>query len=350
MLDELESTRVYTYPGRDMKISIQNKMDLTPYGINCVLTKDTHLEDLGVEALIRKGSSNAFLGTPTFFILEDVRYTVKKALGEGSYGVTYHVVDEEDRPFALKVLLDAIKTPKDAQLLIKECVIQILMADASKDEAKGPYVPRVYEVAYNATTKQGFLRSELMRGNLDSLLVDRVPKDISKILPDAIVQITKMLEFFGKTLQFSHRDLKGDNIMYIKNERGHRVFKLIDFGMSCLTWNGLTIRGGDYFSDTSTCFKPSRDIMQFLYSLTLNPDALEPAFLSEIQDILVATIAAHDCKMGDTCAKNGLTNWRSSYNFLNRDNLSFPKGAPKNVRHTMRALRTKLKTKKHKKT
>ena len=322
--------------------------DLTPFGIDCVLTKDTRIEDLGTEALIRKGSSNAFFGEPTFFILEDVRYNVKKTLGEGSYGVTYHVVDEDEHPFALKVLLDAIKTPKDAQLLMKESIFQILMADKSKDESKGPYVPYLYEVAFNASTKQGFILSELMDGNLDSLLEDRSPKEISKVLPDAIVQITKMLDFFGKKLQFSHRDLKGDNIMYVKNERGKHIFKLIDFGLSCLTWNGLTIRGGDYFSDTSTCFKPSRDIMQFLYSLTLNPDALEPSLLSEIQELLVVTISSHDCHMGENCDKNGLTNWRSSYNFMNRDNLSFPKGRPKNVRHTMRRIRSAMKTKKHK--
>ena len=324
-------------------------MDLTPFGIDCILTNTTRIEDLGTEVLIRKGSSNAFLGEPTFFILENIRYNVKKTLGEGTYGVTYHVVDEDDRSFALKVLFDSIKTPKDAQLFIKESILQILMAEASKDQSHGPYVPRLYEVAYNESSSQGFIRSELMRGNLDSLIMKHSSKEISKILPDAIIQITKMLDFFGKKLEFSHRDLKGDNIMYVLSESGKRIFKLIDFGMSCLTWDGLTIRGGDYFSDKSTCFKPNRDIMQFLYSLTLYSDYIEPWLLSEIQDLLVTTLPPHDCIMGKTCDKNGFTNWRSSYNFLNRNNLSFPKGRPKNVRRTMRKLKNKRKTKKHKK-
>ena len=319
-------------------------LDLTPFGIDCVLSKETDLKQLEPSALLHKGSSNAFLGRPTLFVLNDVSYKVEKLLGEGTYGATYHVTDPKGQPFAVKVLLEAIETKTDLQIFLKECIIQILMAETSQDEPDGPYVPRLYEVAYNADKKQAFLRSELMRNSLEKLMVVNTKKQNSEILPDAIIQITTMLEFFGKTLQFSHRDLKGDNIMYVR-KNGRRIFKLIDFGLSCITWKGLTIHGGDYFPEKGTCFRKSRDIMQFLYYLTLM-ETIEASFRDEINELLVATIAAHDCHMGNQTKKDctGLKNWRTSYNFLNRNNVSFAKGDPKQVRNTMKQFQKRVRT------
>jgi len=317
-------------------------LDLTPFGIDCVLSKETDLKQLAPSALLHKGSSNAFLGKPTLFVLNDVSYKVEKFLGEGTYGATYHVTDPKGKPSAIKVLFEAIETKADLQVFLKECIIQILMAETSQDEPNGPYVPRLYEVAYNADKKRAFIRSELMRNNLDNLMEVNTKKQNSMILPDAIIQVTTMLEFFGKTLQFSHRDLKGDNIMYIR-KNGKRIYKLIDFGLSCITWNGLTIHGGDFFSEKGTCFRKSRDIMQFLYYLTLI-EAIEPTFRDEINELLVATIASHNCHMGKQCVANGLKNWRTSYNFLNRNNVSFPKGDPKQVRNTMKQFQTRVRS------
>jgi len=329
-------------------------MDLTPFGIDCVLSKDTNLKSLNASALLRQGSSNAFLGQPTFFILEDIRYNVVSFLGEGTYGATYHVKDLKGHSFALKVLHKGLNTKEDIQVLLKECMIQLVLAEVSKDEPDGPYVPRLYEVAYNDDTRQAFIRSELMRNSLEDLILSNSPTQNNHLLPDAIIQITKQLDFFGKTVQFSHRDLKGDNIMYIKKEKekeNKRIFKLIDFGLSCLTFHGLTIQGGDYFPETGACFKQSRDIMQFLYYLVIAMDKLiDPIFLAKLKEMLVATIAAHDCRMGEQCPTNGLTDWKTSYNFLNRNNLSFSKGSPKKVRSTMRHFQKNIKAKKRAKT
>jgi serine/threonine protein kinase len=291
-------------------------MDLRPYGINIFLTPNTRLDgirDRDIQQGTRSGSVVKFQNT---------YYKLIQELGSGSYGTTYRALGEDRKMYALKVQ----QTP-NITLLIKECIIHILLAKTSKDQENGPLVPIFYKVAYNEDKDEAYIVSERMEGTLYHFLTNHSKEENDAILPDAIGQITDALTFFGDTLQFNHRDLKSDNIMYTRTPYGAYHFKLIDFGLSCLTWKGMRIQVEGVFDKTHICYKKDRDIPQLLYSLLwfVGRTHLSENLVQRLYAILVSIIkGTKQCSMIDGCMDEGLVGWRSSYFFLNRPNITVP--------------------------
>jgi len=148
------------------------------------------------------------------------------------------------------------------------------------------------------------------------------------IIPDALSQIAHILDFFGKTLQFNHRDLKTDNIMYIKTGTT-RHFKLIDFGFACIHWHGLQLQGNNYFKTGQVCYKPERDLAQLVYYIYMVfPQNISPKLDDFLHNFLHVRVGPAKCNMSKSCPRWHLHAWKNTYDFLNRKNVHAPATRP----------------------
>jgi len=261
-------------------------------------------------------------------------YTIGSELGSGSNGTSYKCVDEFGKLFAIKEIHKQVYTDFEIRTFLKEAIIQILLAEESKHEAEGPYVPMLYTVGYNWENNHAFIVSELMRNTFSNLISALSEEENDIVVPNAIQQVATMIDFFGKRLKFNHRDLKSDNIMYIRRNN-IRLFRLIDFGFSCLTWNGLKINGGEYFSPVRTCFRKERDLMQFIYQVWKYDSQFYSRGLTEwLKNMLVVNMGNKTCDLGNGCEIDHIKimkEWRETYNFFNRSNVTAPYGDPQRV-------------------
>jgi len=316
-------------------------LDLQPYRVNLILKTDS--KELSVASpdifeLGDLGISHITLGTKTF--------EIEKKLGEGTYGTSYAVRSAEGKIYACKIIHD-VYSSRQILGFFKESLINIILAEESKHMPNGPYVPYVVRLAYNPRTYDAFILTELMRNTLDNLITSNSRKDNDMVVSGAIGQVSRIMDFFGRTLKFNHRDMKGDNIMYIRNKDNNALYRLIDFGFSCITWNGIQISGNGYFDATSTCFKKDRDLSQLIYSiLRYYGSYLSSSLYNDLSDIIVANVGAHVCKMEEDCPRHGLSSWKNTYNFLNRDNVSVPRGSPRKVIKDMAKFRNYTRRKK----
>jgi serine/threonine protein kinase len=211
----------------------------------------------------------------------------------------------------------------------------------SEGEENGPFVPRLYEIAYNKELDEAYIVSERMTGTLLRLLQKNTKQENDKILPGAITEIAESLRFFGDRLQFNHRDLKPDNIMYSTNSYGAYSYKLIDFGLSCLHWKGVEIKNR-FFSSDEACFKKDRDIPQLLYSLLVHVGQtyISNELMERFDSMLVSKVQEdRECFMLEGCQKEGMKNWGNTYTFLNRKNVSVPSGNMNRVKRHMNNFR-----------
>ena len=302
-------------------------MKLSKYGINIDFTPDTKLDTIQ-----RYEIQSATRFTSFILINEQTSYRLYNTVGLGSFGKTYRAM-ANGKMFAVKIL----KHP-NIQSLLSETIIHILLMKESEEEENGPFVPRLYEIAYNPDMDEAYIVSELMIGTLFQRIQLNSKEENDHLIVDVLNQITDALAFFGDRLQFNHRDLKPDNIMYSKTPYGAYSFKLIDFGLSCLTWKGLTIHDAAVFTSTNPCFKQDRDIPQLLYSLIIHVGRkfLSDTLLPRLDAILVSTINNDSsCYMIDGCTKEGLKDWGDTYRFLNRENISVPSGRINRIKRHM---------------
>lgn len=294
-------------------------IDLKPYGINLQLkasqvTMNAYLTQERIDKAATVGDKISVGG---------VLYTRGAKLGEGSYGATFSCLDPQGKAVAVKEIKDALVTVFDFQNFLKEIIIQIILVEVSKGEQYGPYVPIIYSVGYDQTTRRGYIVSELMRGTLNSLISKLSAEDNDIVIPSALDQLAHILDFFGKKVEFNHRDFKDDNIMYVR-DGARRFYKLIDFGFSCLKWNNLQISGGNVFAASSSCFKRERDLGQLLYNIVKFTPNLSGALREWLTKSLMAEVGNERCSITDGCEIHGqkvVKGWRNTYNFFDRSNV-----------------------------
>ena len=256
--------------------------------------------------------------THSFLFEDGTMYRVHKHLGSGTFGRTYDVVGPDSVHYALKRIQG-----DDIYEILKECVIHIVLAETSKHEPNGPYVPQFFRFACDFPRGEAYIVTERMEHTFLDLLQSEEANLLDTIVPDCIQQISTSLQFFGKHLQFNHRDLKPDNIMCIR-KGGNYVFKLIDFGYSCLTWKGLHIVTRGPFA---TCFRKDRDMSQLLYAIyTISGRNLSKELRDRIYSMLTANIGAKHtkCSIPYGCQHEGLVQWKNSYDFFDRTNVCVP--------------------------
>jgi hypothetical protein len=316
-------------------------LDLATYGVPHILRAGFNFNVIK-QSDLRKGTRaiSVSSGETKSFTLGDgagVKYTVEENLGEGTYGIAYRAKAPDGKEYAIKFIKEKLSDKTEFITFLKECIVQILVVEASKTKADGPYAPRVYDICYNSTRNEGYIRSELMKNKLDNLVGAFTPDQNDVFLPDALQQIAKMISDLQKSLEFSHRDMKGDNIMYTKGPGGRRLMRLIDFGMACVTWNGMKISGSSWFDASHSCFKKDRDMSQLIFYIQrYHHTKLSPQLDLRFQLMLRASVgASHKCDMHKLCPTHGLKEWRNVYNFVDRANVKIPGGKPNFVAQDM---------------
>ena len=303
-------------------------MDLRPYGIEYTLTPQTKLPFLQYENIRYANlERNGKKGRIRACVFASGRYVVNAIMGQGTYGTTYRTRDKNNVMYAVKVI---VVKPKNLLEFLKECLIQIILAEESKHTTNGPYVPILYEIGYDPERSLAFIRSELMEDTAQYVIDTNSQTENDTEIPECLMQVAEILHFFGKKLHFNHRDLKTDNIMY-KTINGKREYRLIDFGFSCITWKGLKIQTISYFRASRTCFKKERDMTQLMYLIAKHHTAnISETLYFRIESAILANVGKkHVCDMVVGC--NELREWRNTYDFLNRVNTTVPGGTPNMV-------------------
>jgi len=239
-------------------------VDLRPYGLNWTLDPATQTTFIPENPQLAKLT---WITQNRDFSIELPDGTTKKFIfhptstGEGSYGRTYPITDLQDNTIAKAMKI--IKNPankSDTEWFIREVLIQILIVKETESLTNGPFCPRIF---YVATSKSGY----------NYIIMEKMDYTLKYLLGngghdsqycDYIRQISSILKILYEKLNFNHRDLKTDNIMY-KSGKSYNGLKLIDFGYSCITYKGLKI-----FHNTTkmtACNRESRDISSLLYNL-----------------------------------------------------------------------------------
>jgi serine/threonine protein kinase len=309
-------------------------MDLRPYGIGLTLRKGIDVELLtGIP--INTGTFSRSNGLFTFFSGE---YTMGALLGKGTYGESFEVKHRDTNAVSIVKVIH-IRTDRyreDTLNLLKECMIHILLERASESQTNGPFVPRFYEVALDAARGLMLIRMEKMYGTLADLYEQADRKHNEIYVPDTLKQLATIMGFFFKTLRFNHRDMKSNNVMYTKTHDGRIFVKLIDFGFTCLTWEGVRIAGSTYFSLTDKCFIPSRDLTQFVYEvqLTFGVRVLSPRTMTFLHSLLTFKLnGGRECRLHKGCKKGSVAvkRWLDIYDFLNNPTIHNPNCVPEEL-------------------
>ena len=247
-------------------------IDLRPYGLNLVLDESLS-QDVFEARLTKDIVLNKVNADDKGFIfansVKELKYSKSRSRGEGGYGVVTQCTNSNlCRQVAIKKVFFNSKTSKpEVQLanFLKECIIQIILSEVSKPKQLIG-VPEVYRIGISdeETPTSGFIISELMDNTLDNFIYNKTGEEKDVIVTDALVQVADILLFFQKTLRFNHRDLKSNNVMY-KTVGAKPVYRIIDFGFACITWNQLEIQTNTI--KFQTCFKAGRDLAQLTYEL-----------------------------------------------------------------------------------
>lgn len=323
-----------------LPINLQASIDLSSYGIYHTLTPTSDLESLKYD-IIHKAK---FQKSSDIITMKSGTYTIQDELGSGTYGTTYSVTSQRDaKVYAIKTI--KIKYEEDVINNIKEFIIQLLLAEASVHEKNGPYVPYAYEIGFDSEKDYMIIRTEIMRNTLGNFITNMEVEETIDFVSNAFIQLSIIMEFLQKKLQFNHRDMKPDNIMYTRKvvETGDevRLFRIIDFGFSCITWNGLQIAGTSYFEHHRPCNRPYRDLASLLfYMYTYYKMYLDPDLRKAINECLIR-IKASDPTQKIVRVTDNIDRWKNSYNYLNRDNINVPDAYPRKVYDTFTELREK---------
>lgn len=254
-------------------------IDLRPYGINLTLTaKLTYAEyedTLKVPENVRYVVTTDDSYPPdvlTFTSEKDtIRYNlIDKRINKGQYGSVSAYFDPSGNKVAIKKIKFNEHHPIDFQIrsFLNECIIQIILAETARQYHKVNFgVPVLYKIGMSSDRNYGFIVSELMEWDSYSLIMRNSHKENDITVPDMLLQIADILDFFQTTLQFNHRDLKTDNIM-LEMVDGRPIYKLIDFGKSCLKLDNFSVESRSYTSKYTMCFRRGRDLAQLIYEFT----------------------------------------------------------------------------------
>ena len=327
-------------------------IDLRPYGIQMILD-DKITGDIFEKILVEDINTNEIYFSSDMksvrirndYFNTDTEYDIIKVIGAGTFGAISECANVETcKPVAIKVIRFLPKNgPIEFQThnFLKECIIQIILASVSKQLGfPNGGVPEIYSVGfyYDASGLNGIIVSELMKNTLRAYIEGKDKETNDIIIPDMLLQISHILHFFGDTLQFNHRDLKDDNIMYTKIG-DKMIYKLIDFGFSCLQWNQLQIKTSLQFPIERPCFKEGRDLAQLIYYLIyFQGYNFSPRLNEWMRSRLFVNYSGSRVSLSNWISTSKEIPWPFTYGFFNRNTVRFLKSNPQQIRNSIHAL------------
>ncbi|MDZ4721279.1 MAG: serine/threonine-protein kinase [Roseiflexaceae bacterium] len=152
------------------------------------------------------------------------RYYITRVIKEGGQGAVYEAIDDDQRIYAVKEMLDRALDPKERDEAITRFEAEATMLQAFHH----PRVPRVY--ASFKDDERHYLVMDFVRGeDLEDILKrdGRVGEQQVLIWADQICDVLDLLHNQDPPIIF--RDMKPSNIMIERDTGG---VKLIDFGIA----------------------------------------------------------------------------------------------------------------------
>ena len=303
-------------------------MDLHPYGIRAKLKNQQSLADIRAED-IQPASFTAGIFRQTadkadIFIFRTGHYYVTKQLGKGVYGKVFEVQEPKtSQRYAVKI--QPFSSYTSFLDILNESIMNIILTKVNKH-----YVQNFYELGIDHRTKNLYMRIELLEGNLEDYIHSKTPGENNSIVPNCLLQIAERLAYFQKKVGMNHRDLFPNNIMYV-TRNGKPELRLIDFGLSCLTYKGifLSTSHGD-FPTSHICNRAGRDLSFFILLLVLDyKKFLSPELYQELRDLITFKVHGEPVHLNKVIPDE---EWNKTYNFLNRQNVENPHTAPKQLK------------------
>jgi serine/threonine protein kinase len=191
---------------------------------------------------------------------EPLKVKKLKKIGSGGYGVVFQVevLNKKDMPkyfpkqkkFALKIMTDLTS---NRAFEYEQKIMEEIMKEYTKKCA--PHVLCYFDISKDEEGRY-YLLSELMDGDIYDYMKDTKMNmnQKMKFLLNLAKQSLAGLSELSK-IGLLHRDIKAENILYRKKPKGNMVFKLIDFGLSCIKDNP-ELECGDGIVGTSGFIDP----------------------------------------------------------------------------------------------
>jgi hypothetical protein len=157
-----------------------------------------------------------------------------------------------------------------------ESLSQIIVHDTTEGvrfpeiNLQGPFASKFYLLG--SDTDSLYIVSEALDDTVLNRLFPKIPGEQirtpakGQLFKTAILQISKIYEYLYDNLQFLHRDSKPDNIMY-KIIDGRIHVRLIDFGLSCMTYHNVNIQTDQTYWGIMHCNSRIRDMYTFLWQI-----------------------------------------------------------------------------------
>jgi len=187
--------------------------------------------------------------------------------------------------------------------LFLETAIQIIIQEESRRAGNGMKIcPDIYEIAFDSVSKSFYIFQEMLDIEMKQDFIFNAGKLTASQIADVFTQIAIKLNWLYDNLEFNHRDMKSDNIMFKYDPSGNREVFFIDFGLSCLTYRGIRIKTKNYFQNQK-CFEETRDMSFILYDIyTLDPKMFPKPLGDVIRGILYFKVKGQPCNLvGERC-------------------------------------------------
>lgn len=333
-------------------------MNFSSFGINFNLlprASSTILNKLDSSSL---AMCQQLPGTTNSFYIQSIgsRIELLDIIGNGAYGSVYTSNFITPTNGTILTATKTIKIPKHYDLsqktqlvnsIIRETLINIIIYTTCVNNKLIPCVPQIHFMCIS--DEKIMIIQELLDGDLGDFI-----EKTSVITLDSYIDIIANLAFILHHLQnllgFSHRDLKINNIAFkstavksthislphehidftLTKGSGIRLY-LIDFGFSCLMFDGTQISSDAIFNPRTPCFREGRDMAQSLYSLLMHNKRIIPEISSFLNYCLNVRINGIVCSIPKTCEAFGMKNWLDIYAFLDRDDVDYSRTKPINI-------------------